>query len=85
MPESENYECFLAGEDISAFALQSVIVKQSGHEGFGANLSLTRAGKSFEIDCPIAGALALAVRRNAPIVAHESVLTNAAIDISESG
>ena len=66
-PEPEVYERFLAGDDIAKATLESATVKGAEKSLFRAKLRLTERGKSLETDCPVAGALALALRGNAHI------------------
>jgi len=79
-PEPEDYECFLAGTDVTNFVLESVTVKRFEDDTFYAKL-LSQNEESFEVDCPVAEALALAVRRKAPIFVDKKVLSKAGIDV----
>ena len=76
-PEPEDYECFLVGTDVTNFVLASVTVNGFEDDTFYTKLLLSQNEESFEVDCQVAGALALAVRRKAPIFAEEAVLDKA--------
>ena len=80
-PDPEDYECFLAGTDVTNFVLESVTVNRFEDDTFYTKLLLSQNEESFEVDCPVAGALALAVRRKAPIFAEEAALDKAGIAV----
>ncbi|MBA7467965.1 hypothetical protein ES707_03205 [subsurface metagenome] len=80
-PEPEDYGCFSAGTDVTNFVLESVTVNRFEDDTFYTKLLLSQNEESFEIDCPVAGALALAVRRKAPIFAEEAVLDKAGVAV----
>ena len=80
-PEPEDYECFLTGTDVTNFVLESVTVNRFEDDTFYTKLLLSQNEESFEVDCPVAGALALAVRRKAPIFAEEAVLDKAGVAV----
>ena len=81
--ESKYYERFLAGTDIFMSTLESVIVGMPQDLLFRAKLLLKESGNSFEIDCPVAGALALAFRRKAKILVDETTFQKAGISLPE--
>jgi len=81
--EPEAYEYFLAGIDISKSALESVTIDRFENNLFHARLFLLGKNKARKVKCPLAGALALAMRRNAHIFTGENVLNVAAIDVPE--
>ena len=81
--EPRVYEQFLARTDISGSSLESVIVDGPENGAFHAKLLLTEDGNSFEMDCPVAGALALGFRRNASILVDETTFHEAGITLSE--
>ena len=80
--ESEIYEGFLAGNNIAESNLESVVVEWSPNGHFDTKLLLNRRGEFVKMDCPIAGALALAFRRRARILVEESSFHEAGIDLS---
>lgn len=82
-PEPEVYERFLTGADIAKATLESVTVNGPEKNQFRAKLRLTECGKSLEIDCPVAGALALALRRNAHIFVDEIAFDKVGITLPE--
>lgn len=81
--ETKVYEHFLAGTDIAGSALESVVVDGPENGVFHAKLLLTEGGNSSEMDCPLAGALALGFRRNARILVDETTFHEAGITLSE--
>lgn len=82
-PESEVYERFLAGVDISKAALESVTVDGPEKDLFRAKLWLTERGECLEMDCPVAGALALALRRSTRILVDEIAFDKVGITLPE--
>ena len=82
-PELKVYEQFLAGTDVAGSALESLVIDGPENSVFHAKLLLTEGGNSFEIGCPVAGALALAYRRNAHILVDETTFHKAGITLSE--
>ena len=82
-PEPEVYERFLAGADIAKATLESVTVNGPEKNLFRAKLLLTERGESLEMDCPVAGALALALRRNARILVDEIAFDKVGITLPE--
>ena len=81
--ESKYYERFLAGTDIFMSTLESVMVSIPHDFIFRARLLLKECGNSYEIDCPVAGALALAFRREAKILVDEITFQKAGISLAE--
>jgi hypothetical protein len=70
------YEQFLAGADISGFDLVSTIIDEpSGN--IRAKLIIQKGKSRFKIECPVAGAIALAYRENAEIFTEECSFYNA--------
>ncbi len=70
------------GVNLVSCKFESVIINFSETNIFSANLLLTFQDKPYEVDCPIAKALAFSVRAQAPIFADERVLDKAAIAAS---
>jgi len=70
-------------KDIKRIGSKIKSVKLDKLEGnkFSAELLLTDEGKSCEISCPPAKALAIAVRARVPIFADEIILDRAAISV----
>jgi bifunctional DNase/RNase len=81
--ESKYYERFLAGTDIFMSTLESVVVSIPQDLLFSAKLVIKESGESHEIDCPVAGALALAFRREAKILVDETTFQEAGISLAE--
>ena len=81
-PEPKIYDNFLAGNDIAGSNLESVVVECSKNGDFHAKLLLVEGSKSFEMDCPVAGALALGFRRRVRILVDESSFQEAGIALS---
>ena len=67
--------------DINKSKVESVIINRFEDDTFYAKLLLSQNEESFEVDCQVAGALALAVRRKAPIFAEEAVLDEAGVAV----
>ena len=82
-PEREVYEHFLAGTDIASLVLESVAVNGPDKGLFHTRLSLKERGNPIETDCPVAGALALAFRRNACILVDEAAFDEVGITLPE--
>jgi bifunctional DNase/RNase len=82
-PEPEVYERFLAGVDIAKADLESVTVNGPDKNLFRAKLLLTERGESLEMDCPVAGALALALRRSTRILVDEIAFDKVGITLPE--
>jgi len=82
-PEPKVYEHFLAGTDVAGSALELVVVDGTENGLFHAKLLLTEGGNSFEMDCPVSAALALAFRRNARILVDETAFHEAGITLSD--
>jgi bifunctional DNase/RNase len=82
-PEPEVYERFLAGADIAKATLESVTVNGPEKNLFRAKLRLTERGESLEMDCPVAGALALALRRSTRILVDEITFDKVGITLPE--
>lgn len=79
--EIRHYEHFLAGADIFLSTLESVIVSMPQDLLFRAKLLIKESGKSYEFDCPVAGALTLAFRRKAKILVDETTFQKAGISL----
>ena len=80
--EAEIYERFLAGYNMAGSNLESVVVEWSRNGHFHAKLLLKVRGECIKMDCPVAGALALAFRRRARILVDESIFQKVGIALS---
>jgi len=61
--------------------VRSVKLDKFDNNMFSAKLVLAAPDKSHEVDCPVAKALAIAVRARASIFADEAILNRAAITV----
>jgi bifunctional DNase/RNase len=64
------YERFLTGKDITGYVLESLIIDEPDGN-LRARLVFRKGDSIMETECPVAGAIALAFRRNARIFADE--------------
>lgn len=78
-PYPSEYELSLLGIDTASSELVSVIVNRFKNNIFYAKLLLCRHDKYYEVDCPLAKAIALAVSEEVPILAEEDVLKEAGV------
>ena len=72
----------LTGIDTTDLKLESVTINRFEDNVFYAKLLMTSNNKAYDVDCPAAKALAIAVRVNVPILADEAVLNKAGITVS---
>ena len=77
----EDYVRCLSGIDPTAIEVGSVVIDRFEDNCFYTKLVLSQSDIGREVDCPLGAALALAVRRKAPIFADEAVLSKAAIAV----
>lgn len=77
------YESFLAGTDTTEFVLKSVAIQWSADNTYNAKLSFSQRGRNSQVDCSLSRAVALAVKRNAPILVEEEVLDRIAVITKE--
>jgi len=71
LADPDNFERFLIGKDITGYDLESVLIdEQDGY--IRAKLVFRADGSTVNLECPVAGAIALAYRKNAEIFAEES-------------
>lgn len=75
------YERFLIGRDISGHDLGSLIIDEPDGN-IRARLLFTKGDPIMEIECPVAGAIALAFRKKARIFADEDSFYTAVSDTS---
>ena len=61
--------------------ISSVKIDNFKDNKFSAKLVLAALGKSHEVDCPPAEALAIAVRAEVPVFADEAILNKAGISV----
>ena len=80
--EAEEYERFLAGENIARFNLKSVVVERSQDGDFYARLLLTENGNPIEMNCTFAAGLALGFRKRARILVDETTFQEAGFSLS---
>ncbi len=78
-PYPSKYELSLLGIDTASSELVSVIVNRFKNNVFYAKLVLCRHDKYYEVDCPLAKAIGLAVSEEVPILAEEDVLKKAGV------
>ena len=70
------------GDDpIFRLKVRSVKIDKLENNEFSAKLELATFGKSHEVDCPTAKALAIAVRAKVPLLANEAILNRAGISV----
>ena len=75
------YERFLVGRDITGYDLESLVIDEPDGN-VRARLLLRKGGSIMEIECPVAGAIALAFRKKARIFADEDSFYTAVSDTS---
>jgi bifunctional DNase/RNase len=75
------YERFLVGRDITGYDLESLIIDEPDGN-VRARLLFRKGDSIMEIECPVAGAIALAFRRKAMIFADEDSFYTAVPDTS---
>lgn len=79
--DQPEYERFLAGKDTIGYDLESLLIDEP--EGnIRARLLFRKGDSVMELECPVAGAIALAVRRHARIFADEDSFYSAVSDTS---
>lgn len=75
------YERFLVGRDITGYDLESLVIDEPDGN-IRARLLLRKGDSIMEIECPVAGAIALAFRKKARIFADEDSFYTAVSDTS---
>lgn len=68
------YEKFIIGRDISGYDLRSIIIDEPGGK-IRARLVQNKDNSTMEVECPVAGAIALAYRKEVGIYVEESSFT----------
>jgi bifunctional DNase/RNase len=77
--DAELFERFIVGEDVSGWELKYLLIDEV--EGkIRARLLFEKGGSLKEIECPIAGAIALAFRKNARIIADQDIFYSSVPD-----
>lgn len=71
------------GIDTRFAKLESVTIDSFEDNNFRSKLQLLCRGTFYEIDYPLAKAIALSIRTKVPIIAEKQVLTKAAIAVGE--
>jgi len=61
--------------------ISSVKIDNFKDNKFSAKLVLAASGKSHKVDCPVAKALAIAVRAEVPVFADKAILNKAGISV----
>lgn len=79
--ELADYDLPVPGVDTTALEIKSVIISCSKNNVFNAKLLFSLHNKSYEVDCPIAKAIALSVKEGVPILVEEALLNEIAIGI----
>lgn len=72
-------QLMLLSDNLADVKLESITVDCFENKIFHVRLSLTSEHKRFEVEAPIAKALAMAIRVDAPIIIDEAVLEEAGI------
>lgn len=72
-------QLMLLSDNLADVKLESITVDCFENNIFHARLSLTSEHKRFEVEAPIARALAMAIRVDAPIIIDEAVLEAAGV------
>lgn len=75
------YERFLVGKNITGHDLESLVIDEPDGN-VRARLLFRKGDSVMELECPVAGAIALAVRRRARIFADEDSFYSAVSDTS---
>lgn len=75
------FERFLVGRDITGYDPESLIIDEPDGN-VRARLLLRKGDSIMEVECPVAGAIALAFRRKARIFADEDSFYTAVSDMS---
>ena len=65
------YERFLVGRDVSGYDLESLVIDEPDGN-VSAKLVFRKGNSTMETECPVAGAIALAFRKNARVFVQES-------------
>jgi len=81
-PKAITQDLGLTGIDTTDLKLESVTINRFEDNAFYAKLLMTSNNKAYDVDCPAAKALAIAVRVNVPILADEAVLNKVGITVS---
>ena len=75
------YERFLLGKNTNGYDLESLVIDEPDGN-IRARLLLRKGDSIMEIECPVAGAIALAFRKKARIFADEDSFYTAVSDTS---
>jgi len=75
------YEQFLVGRDITGYNLESLIINEPDGN-IRSRLVLRKGNSTVKMECPVAGAIALAFRKKARIFADEDSFYTAVSDTS---
>ena len=81
-PKAITQDLGLTGIDTTDLKLESVTINRFEDNAFHAKLLMTSNNKAYDVDCPAAKALAIAVRVNVPILADEAALNKVGITVS---
>ena len=85
--EPVDFDFSVPGVDTSKADIKSVIININRFKNniFYAKLLFAHHKKSYEVDCPVAKAIALGVKAAVPIFAEETLLDKAAIEVPSPG
>ena len=83
--EPVDFDFSVPGVDTSKADIKSVIINRFKNNIFYAKLLFAHHKKSYEVDCPVAKAIALGVKAAVPIFAEETLLDKAAIEVPSPG
>lgn len=79
--ELVDYDFSINGVDTTNAVLKSVLIDGFKDNIFYAKLLITHHNKSYKVGCPVAKAIALAVKIGMPIFVEEKILNKAAINV----
>lgn len=80
-PRAITQDLGLTGIDMTDSKLESVTINRFEDNAFYAKLLMTSNNKAYEVNCPAAKALAIAVRTKVPVFADEAILNKAGISV----
>ena len=80
-PKAITQDLGLTGIDTADLKLESVTINRFDDNAFYAKLLMTSNNKAYEVNCPAAKALAIAVRTKVPVFADEAILNKAGISV----
>ena len=80
-PRAITQDLGLTGIDTTDSKLESVTINRFEDNAFYAKLLMTSNNKAYEVNCPAAKALAIAVRTKVPVFADEAILNKAGISV----